>query len=232
MITGKLGTWSAAALLAMTTVARAADHNDGPAATADPSADIADFFLWTSPDGTRVNLAMTYFPFATATAKQSASVQYVFHTRSLATAAATTSTPQDVICQFDAQENISCWAGDSFVTGNAKSKQGLTSADGKMRVFAGLRDDPFFFNLTGFKQTAKAVTAALPTLPVDAAGCPTLDPAAREALVAQLAHGANGAAPADDFALKNVLALVVTLDKSVLNKGGPLIAAYAATHQR
>src|SRR5262245_55955976 len=37
-----------------TTAARAADHADGPAAKADPSADITDVFAWMSPDAQRV----------------------------------------------------------------------------------------------------------------------------------------------------------------------------------
>src|SRR5262245_27962013 len=36
----------------------AADHADGPRASADPSADITDVFAWMSPDAGRLNLVM------------------------------------------------------------------------------------------------------------------------------------------------------------------------------
>jgi hypothetical protein len=53
----------------------AADHADGPAATADPSADITDVFAWTSADGKSLNLVMGTSPFATTASKFSNTVQ-------------------------------------------------------------------------------------------------------------------------------------------------------------
>ena len=72
----------AALLLLIAPIALAADHMDGPAATADPAADITDLFAWTSTDGARLNLVLDVFPGATSTAKFSNAVQYVFHTTS------------------------------------------------------------------------------------------------------------------------------------------------------
>ena len=52
----------------------------------------------------------------------------------------------------------SCWLGtDEYVTGDASAITGLTSADGKLKVFAGLRADPFFFNLDGFHHAEATV---------------------------------------------------------------------------
>ena len=65
-----------------TSQAWAADHRDGPGVRADIAADINDVFAWMSPDAARVYLVMTVFPFATAEARFSDSVQYVFHTSS------------------------------------------------------------------------------------------------------------------------------------------------------
>src|SRR5437762_3343648 len=102
--------WLIAALLAAGAV-RAADHADGPAATADPAADVTDVFAWTSSDGARVNLVMNVFPAAAASSKFSNTVQYVFHTSSRAAFGDTAKGTLDIICTFDAAQAISCWAG-------------------------------------------------------------------------------------------------------------------------
>src|ERR1700710_1722404 len=39
--------------------ARASDHFDSPAMTANPQADIGDVYAWTSADGLRLNVVMT-----------------------------------------------------------------------------------------------------------------------------------------------------------------------------
>jgi hypothetical protein len=208
-----------------------ADHADGSTATADPSADITDVFAWTSPDATHLNLVMDVFPFATAGAQFSDAVQYVFHTRSKASFLASDESAVDVICTFDAGQNVSCWAGGSYVSGDASNTAGITSADGKMSVFTGLRDDPFFFNLDGFKATAADVMAAAPGLTFDAAGCPALDPGTVTALDTQLMTAPGGGPPVDHFALGNVLSIVVSLDKTLINQGGPIVDVWASTYR-
>jgi hypothetical protein len=140
--------------------------------------------------------------------------------------------PQTVICEFDASQTISCWAGNSFVTGDASNTSGITSSDGKMKVFAGLRDDPFFFNLTGFKAAAQDVAALKGGLTLNAAGCPAIDSTQSQALVHQLESGANGAPAADDFAGKNVLSIVLQLDKSILTSGGSTVFVFGSTNQK
>ena len=227
----KLVGWSALAVaLSAAPLARAADHQDGPAATADPAADITDVFAWMSPDATKVNLVMDVYPAATTTSQFSNAVQYVFHTSSRPSFGVAAASSVNVICTFDPSQNISCWAGTEYVTGNASSTSGLTSADGKMTVFAGLRDDPFFFNLDGFKATVADVTAAKASLPFDSNGCPELTSATSAALVAQLQSAADGGPAQDHFLDLNVLAIVVQLDKSILTAGGPLVSVWAATH--
>ena len=71
--------------------AGAADRRDGPAASADPAADISDLYAWTGGD--KVYLALTVSPAATESSKFSTKVYYVFHTSSRQTVAAVTSTP-------------------------------------------------------------------------------------------------------------------------------------------
>jgi uncharacterized protein DUF4331 len=161
------------------------------------------------------------------------SVQYVFHTASRPAFLAPAAGAVDVICQFDRAQRVSCWIGDeAFVQGDASGTAGLTTADGRVRVFAGLRDDPFFFNLSGFRATARAVTGAASSLTFDPAGCPSLDAATSSALVTQLQSAPGGGPAVDDFAHFNVLALVLDVDKSLLTSGGPIVSVWASTNRR
>jgi hypothetical protein len=231
------GTWIAIAAIAFAfaaTTARAADHADGPRASADPSADITDLFAWTSPDTARVNLVMDLVRNATPGSKFSDSVKYVFHMTSSASFGAPPSREIEVVCKFDRRQRVKCRVGGrSRVSGDASGLSGITSRDGKLRVFTGLRDDPFFFNLAGFRATAQAVTgaAAAGGLTFDAAGCPALDATTAQSLVNQLRTAPGGGPAVDGFAHFNVLAIVLSIDKSLLTRGGPILAVWASTER-
>lgn len=222
-------TWVAALLFTSTAIA--ADHRDAAAVLTDPATDINDVFAWTSSDGTKVNLAMTVFPAATTAAKFSNVAQYVFHTTSSPGYGMPAAASEDILCTFDTAQKISCWGGGEYVTGDASSTAGITSASGKLRVFAGLRDDPFFFNLDGFKETAHLVHAAAGSLTFDAAGCPALDQPTADALVTQLRSKPGGGAPQDFFAGLNGLAIVIQIDKALVTKGGSTLGVYASTRK-
>jgi hypothetical protein len=209
-------------------LARSADHLDGPAVKTDPSTDIADLYTWV--DGPNVVYVLTVFPQATSTAKFSDAASYVIHTSSGAAFGQTTK-DTNIICQFDATQKITCWAGTSeYVAGDASQPTGLTSKDGKLTVFAGLRKDPFFFNLEGFGNERDFVVGQIPTLSFDVAGCPKLDPAVS---LFKLAHGDHvGGTPRDFFKDLNVLAIVVSVDKTVMTEGGPILSAWASTNKK
>lgn len=117
------------------------------------------------------------------------------------------------------------------MSGDASQAAGLSSADGKVKVFAGLRADPFFFNLDGFKATVADVEQATGSLTFNDAGCPTLDTATSTALVNQLKSSPDGGAPQNFFAPLNALAIVVSVDKSLVTKGGATVSAWAATYK-
>lgn len=211
---------------------RAADHNDGPAAKADPTADITDVYAWMSADKATVNLVMDVYPNSPAGSKFSDAVYYVFHLNS-APGYGMAATETKIICGFDTAQAVSCWVGaGEYVTGDASVTAGITSASGKTRVFAGLRDDPFFFNLTGFKATAAAVAAAAGSLTFDTSGCPALDDATATALVGQLSHGTAGAAAANDFAGQNVHSIVIQIDTALVTPGGKILGIWGSTHKR
>ncbi len=217
-------------------LARSADHLDAPATVAEPAADINDVYTFLDQPGiatTNVIFAMTVFPAAAADAKFSDTVQYVLHTQSGAAFGATTS-DLNIICTFDATQKASCWAGaDEYVTGDASQGTGITSASGKFKVFAGVRKDPFFFNLNGFKATVNTVDVAVDggTLVFDDAGCPLLNAPTATFLQNQLSTTDGGTAE-DFFKNLNGLAIVVQMDKSLVTKGGPIMSVWGSTHRK
>ena len=121
-------------------------------------------------------------------------VQYVFHVSSTSdNRLAPTRTATNVICTFASDTDAQCWVGDKdYVNGDPSSDGGMTSADGKMKVFAGRRADPFFFNLNGFKAVTAFVGANAGGLMPDAAGCPQLVAAQGSALRGMLTEGPQG----------------------------------------
>jgi Domain of unknown function (DUF4331) len=227
---GALAT-AVAAAVALTPKAHSADHLDSPKTTADATADINDLYAWM--DNTNFVMVMTVNPVATATTKFSDAVQYAFHTTSGTAFGKAEGGLVDVICTFDAAQKIQCWAGkDEYVTGDASASTGLTSTSGKFKVFAGRRADPFFFNLEGFRETVKTVKGAAASLTFDAAKCPALNAATSNLLVTQLKTAAGGGTAADFFKDLDTMAIVVSLDKTLINKGGAIVSASASTHKK
>jgi hypothetical protein len=206
---------------------RAADHADGPAAIADPTSDVDDVYAWMSPDAADLNLVMTIGKDVPRSFQLSDKVQYVFHTTSRSAFGAAAGAEYNIICEADASTQIRCWVGnDEFVGGDASSTQGLESKDGKVKIFAGVRNDPFFFNLTGLKNVEEIVGNAAPSLSFDPAGCPKLDSATSNLLVNTLKTGK------DDFLDFSAFALVVQLDKGLVTKNGPIVSVWVSTHRK
>jgi len=212
--------------------AQAADHLDGPSATNDPAADITDLYAWMSSDASKIDLVMNVSPFAGSDATFSDAVQYVFHTTAN-TVFGGRSNPKDIICTFTTAQAISCWLGtQEYVTGDASTPAGLSSSDNKFKVFAGPRNDPFFFNLHGFHTAVATVQAVAGGLTFDAAGCPAVDPGSSALLVGQLSHDSDGGPAYDNFGGSNVLSLVVEVDKTLLTGGSnDLVSVWASTNQ-
>lgn len=225
----------------------------------DIAADITDVYAWMSPDASKVYLAVDIQGAntgATAQTKFSDAVQYVIHVNSTSAYGMPQTKPDTIVCKFDnaATQNFECW-GPGAAGGQAEyvkdavgNTTGKTSKSGKMRVFAGLRDDPFYFNIRGFLATATAVkgvatSGMLPT--PDAAGCSKLTSAQSTLVVNTLkSDGATGAG-ADDFGKNgksllspqggatngNILAIVIAIDKTLLNTGGNIVSVWASTNK-
>ena len=213
----------------LSTAAWAADHVDAPAASAEPTADIADLYAWMTPDAAKLNLVMTVNPFATAASMWSDAVIYAFHIES-SPAYGMPGDSAEVLCRFYDATQIECWAEGEYVVGDPSNPAGISSESGALKVYAGLRDDPFFFELTGFNNAIAAVIDAAPALDFDPAGCPQVDADTSGALIGLLTSGTDGAPASDTLAGANVLSLVVQIDKTVINSGGPILAIWSSTH--
>jgi hypothetical protein len=221
----RMGAWLCIAWSALLPpFVHASDHLDTPSVIADPRADIGDVYAWMSPDGRGLNLAMTIVGHMF-----SDKLDYVFHIdsgRHFGKTAASTR----IVCRFPQPERADCRVdANERVQGDAHLPRGLRSNDGHVRVFAGLRDDPFFNNVKG---TRAAYNVALKALhdgaPVDAAACPSFDADTVRRIRDEWRHTQGGAA-------RNLLAgwtpasLVISIDRDRVNKGGDLLAVWAAT---
>jgi hypothetical protein len=231
---------------------QAADHGDAPGTAANPMADINDVYTWMTSDGNKVNLVMTVSPADDGQRHFGPTIEYVFHVRSSVDFAhAGTSTETNVICKFADDTHAQCWVGaNHYIAGNP-SGAGITSGDGKIKLFAGRRSDPFFFNLQGFRDAVKAVDNAEGSngsgldILKDAAGCPNLGlatpgtPAAIRGLLQEGPQGSaagapcsqgSGSADRDCFINLNVMAIVLQVDKTLLTPGGPVVGVWGSTH--
>jgi hypothetical protein len=159
-----LGACSAFAALS---TGRASDHLDGPRAVADPHADITDVFAFTSPERPgHVVLAMTVVPFAPVKDTFSVQVDYVFRVRRVSAPQPLTldATPLDITCVFDdgdgAGQSVTCSGpGGAYATASFGDTSGGNQQNA-MRVFAGRRADPAFFDRQGMLSTIASQRAS------------------------------------------------------------------------
>jgi hypothetical protein len=219
-----VGAAAAAASLAAAGAAHASDHLDSPTVIADPRSDIGDLFAWTSADGRKLDLVMTIVGHSF-----SDRIAYTFHVDSGKVFGATTAATE-ITCRFPAASRADCTVGKSDrAVGDARGEAGLKGRNGRFRVFAGLRDDPFFNNVRGTRAAYGVAQAAIKAgAPIDAAGCPTFDAATVAALQDAWRHTDGG--PAKNFlAGWTPASIVVEVDLSAVNQGGHLLAVWGTT---
>jgi hypothetical protein len=205
--------------------ANASDHLDTAAVIADPSGDIGDLYAWT--DAGRLNLVMTIVG-----GKFSDHVRYAFHIDSGKTLGRTTDTVS-IECDFNSAFAPQCHLGDrDLARGDASIETGLVSEQGHFRVFAGVRDDPFFNNVRGTRAALNVAGAALAAgVPRDAGGCPSFRRTTTAKILDEWRH-TEGHAGTNLLAGWKTAALVIAVDLDVVNQGGPLLGVWSTTSVR
>jgi len=151
---------TALAVVTIPTVALAADHTDSPAAEDDPAADISDLYAWHTQDD-RLVLVLNYAGLTAAggQATYDADMLYGFHIDR----DGDNVSDHDIWVRFgqnDADEwgvQVEGLPGDDTVSGAVDTN--MTTTGGNM-VFAGPREDPFFFDFEGFMDTLSTMTLA------------------------------------------------------------------------
>ncbi len=204
---------------------KASDHLDTPTVINDPAADIGDLYAWMAPTGRHVNLAMTIVG-----KKFSDRLQYVFHIDSGEKFGKTRKSSR-IVCHFTGQNVAECWVDEvDYVKGMADDPQGLTSQNKKFKVFAGLRDDPFFNNVRGTRAALNTALLALKNgTSKDLAGCPSFDSAVSKTIFDKWRQTEDGDAK-NFLAGWKTAAIVISIDLETVSQGGKQLAIWASTH--
>ena len=221
-LTAALATLLLSTALARTV--RASDHFDSPATSANPQADIGDVYAWTSPEGRTLNLIMTIQGHTF-----SDKVDYVFHVDSGKTFGRT-SASTSVICRFASANEVSCKVGNAdSASGDPTNPTGLEGRNHRFRVYAALRDDPFYNNLKGLMSAYTTASTAIKNgVAVDAAGCAHFDDPTAKTIMDQMGHTDGG--PAQNFLYNwTVSALVISVELDAVATGGKLLAVWGTT---
>jgi len=156
-------------------------------------------------------------------------LRYVLHIDSGKRFGRTTATTS-IVCRFHAANALECRVGDAdYVRGDATSPDGLQGRNHRFRIFAGLRDDPFFNNVKGTRAAYQTAATALHSgAAVDAAGCPSFDQATSQAILYQWRH-TDGGPPTNFLAGWTPASIVISVDLDVVTKGGKMLAVWGAT---
>lgn len=188
--------------------ALAADHADGPALADDPAADILDVYTFVAPaDPTRLVLVMTVHPFAVVGSRFSPRVDYVFHVEQNIGLGDVF----DFRCRVDDRAYTCIGPGGLEAAGTLDAQAG----DAAFRAWAGLADNPYFFDREAFG-------ASRARLRGDAAAGPGL-------------CGVEGGASGRDFyAGTNALAIVLELPSALVTDDGaiPQLLVWGRTVRR
>jgi hypothetical protein len=215
-----------ASLAMLAVAARASDHLDSPTVTREAAADIGDLYAWMSPDAKRLNLVMTLVG-----ASFSERIDYVFHVDSGAAVGASTAS-LSLRCRFDATGSIDCHAGElDHAAGDASHMPGVTGDRDRFRVFADLRDDPFFNNVRGTRAALNVAAGALAGTAKDDGGCPRFDAATSSRIVDEWRR-TDGKSGTNFLAGWKTAAIIVEIDVAAVNRGGHALGVWATTATR
>ena len=229
---------------------RASDHQDSPATTARPGADITDPYIFPSPTNPlNVVVVMNVHPLIpsgqglTTYFDPGVVYQMNFDTKSENVATPSSSIVRNEVIQFTfgapgTSQVVNVYGPapapttDNTTTLVAQSGTGTINTPftaGSVQVFAGAREDPFFFDLAQFLKILPDRNAGNTTTAIQPGGLPSCLPAPL---------GGNNTCPqgfnnpgSDTLKGYNVLSMVVELPRSLLSGGnGPKIAFWTTTH--
>lgn len=222
-----------APLLLAAPIGIAADHAESPGADADPAADLADVFLFVSPENSRRMVgAITFGGRSLPRSRIDTAfycdprVIYVLNIERASAAGTFTNVPTTRVVARLAPSTLvqgRCGVKLENVPGAGGAFSGpaetvITSSTG-LRAFAGLRNDPFFFDAEAYNGMIAAFDGARP-----AAG------------YVVTSFGLGTRARRDSFANRNVSAIVFEMDIDALApvSGGsrPNIRVWATTARR
>lgn len=163
---------AAACALAVSAVVISADHAESPGADADPAADLADVFIFPSPESATKTVAAITFGGRSAPRSRidgtffcDTGVLYTLHIdRANAAGAFDNIADIEVLARFGKDAAGNCGlqlenvpgAGGTFSGAN---NQVFTSSGG-MKAFAGSRNDPFFFDAEGYAALVASFSGA------------------------------------------------------------------------
>jgi hypothetical protein len=157
LIGGLLAVLGFGGLLLDATPSMAADHLDGPRSSGDPAADITDVYAFMSPTNkTHAVFVMNVTPKATTSSLLSDAVKYSFRIKPVTatTPSITLGDSEDIVCTSASSSTMITCAGGKTPTSVSKTvtfgTTGTCAATDNICVFAGLRSDPFFFDLNAF----------------------------------------------------------------------------------
>jgi hypothetical protein len=180
----------------------AADHLDSPLVQFDPAADINDLYVFMNPNNPgEMILIATVLPLADTNSRFSDAVEYRFNIKNLGSSA-----DKVISCRASGREDSLMRCELENMTGRkvfARFGNQTGNSGSRLRMFAGLRDDPFFFDLGAFRQT---VATASP----------------------QFTNPGT-----DFFSGLGTLAIVIGIDSDLLTDNGvnPVLAVYASSHR-
>ena len=224
-----------AALLALAVVGptSAADHAESPGADADPAADLADVFVFLSPENPRRMVAAITFggrPLPRSridtTVYCDPNVIYELNVgRADATGAFSNTAAVKVVARFGDSTPISgrCGVQLENVPGAGGTFSGATetmiASPSGLRAYSGVRNDPFFFDAEGYNGMIAAFA----------------NPAPAGGYVAS-SFGLGTRARRDSFANRNVTVIVFEMDIDTLaplvNGSRPKLQFWATTARK
>lgn len=225
-----LGLATAAVSVAVSVAVMSADHAESPGADADPAGDLADIFIFPSPEA--ANKMVGAITFGGRPAPRSridgsfycdTNVLYTLNIDRANAAGAFDNVPDiKVFVRFARSNPDTCGVQLENVPGAGGTFSGsieqVFSSPSGIRAFAGLRNDPFFFDAEGYN--AMVASFAAPGQSGDPVG----------------AFGLGTRPRRDSFAFRNVSAVVFEMDLNTLapSVGGarPQIRVWGTTARR